>query len=47
MEEATAIVIDQGSLLTKVGFSGPEIPESSFYTSSLSKPGTDAIRHVS
>ena len=45
MEEATAIVIDQGSLLTKVGFSGPEIPESSFYTSSLSKPGTDAIRH--
>ena len=39
------IVIDNGSLVTKVGIGGYEAPETTFLTNSLSKPGTHPIKH--
>ena len=45
MGETQPVIIDNGSLFTKVGFGGYEEPEVTFLTSSLSKPGSQAIRH--
>lgn len=45
MGETNPVIIDNGSLITKVGFGGFDEPELTFPTSSLSKPGTQAIRH--